>query len=78
MVDITGTSKERHDKTIRRKDRLAGYFFSLSQISFTTMVVGTFAATVFGEFSFSNVSIFLTGILSTIFFAFLGNRILIY
>lgn len=75
MTDITGTNKERYDKTIRRREKLSGYFFDMSKLVFTTMVV---ANLILPPDVMTNRHILMTvfGLLMTITFAWWGNSIM--
>ena len=70
--------KDRKDKDKTRKDKLAGYFFNLSQVSFTALVVGV-PVTLFKEELYDNyilMTMIVIGIVFTISFAKIGNNIL--
>lgn len=60
-----------------RKEKLAGYFFNLSQFTFTTLVLGG-ALLFFQKLDLSSeiIGMVLLGITSSVFFAQIGNNIL--
>lgn len=39
MQDISGSTRERFEKTIRRKDKLAGFLYDIAKTIFTMMVL---------------------------------------
>lgn len=76
-TEITGTNKERYDKTIRRREKLATYFYDMSKATFTTVVLTNFGALIIG---ITNINVFVgfSGLVLTILLAWYGNRIMIY
>ncbi|MBM0129340.1 MULTISPECIES: hypothetical protein [Segatella] len=72
-----GANIER-DKLKTRKDKLAGYFFDISKLSFGAMVLGGLTPMITGEFGYMNLLYVLFGVCMTILFAIVGNRILKY
>lgn len=60
-----------------RKEKLAGYFFNLSQFTFTAFILGS-ALLFFQDFNLSSevTAMMLSGIFCTIFLAQIGNNIL--
>ena len=48
-------SRDEKDKTKVRKEKLAGYFFNLSQLTFTGTGVGGIAPILQGEFGVKNI-----------------------
>lgn len=71
-------SRDEKDKTKVRKEKLAGYFFDISKLSFGAMVLGGFTPMITGEFDYMNLLYVLFGVCMTILFAIVGNRILKY
>ena len=70
--------KDRKDRDQARKEKLAGFFFNLSQVSFTALVVGI-PVTLFKEELYDNYILMIMlviGIIFTIAFAKIGNNIL--
>ena len=72
-----GANIER-DKLKTRKDKLAGYFFDISKLSFGAMVLGGLTPMITGEFDYMNLLYVLSGVCMTILVAIVGNRILKY
>ena len=70
--------RDERDKTKVRKEKLAGYFFNLSQLTFTGTGIGGIAPILQGEFEVINSLVLILGTAMTAFFAFIGNRILKY
>ncbi len=68
-------AKER-DKT--RREKLAGYFFNLSQLAFASLVIGWITPFSSNANATQNWTVLIGGILFTVLFAFIGNRILRY
>ena len=70
--------KDRKDRDKVRMEKLAGFFFNLSQVSFTALVVGI-PVTLFKEELYDNYILMIMiviGIIFTIAFAKIGNNIL--
>ena len=70
--------KDRKDRDKVRREKLAGFFFNLSQVSFTALVVGI-PVTLFKEELYDNYILMIMiviGIIFTIAFAKIGNNIL--
>lgn len=75
MTDITGTNKERYDKTIRRREKLSGYYFDMSKLVFAATVLTNFNF-VTNEIGMNNIMFGVCGLVSTVALAMLGNNIL--
>lgn len=60
-----GANIER-DKLKTRKDKLAGYFFDISKLSFGAMVLGGLTPMITGEFDYMNLLYVLFGVCMTI------------
>ena len=63
---------------VQEAEKLAGYFFNLSQLTFTGTGVGGIAPILQGEFGVKNYVVIIFGIVMTIIFAGIANRILKY
>lgn len=74
MADITGTNKERYDKTIRRREKLAGYYFDMSKLIFAATVLANFN-TLKGDIVFVDILQLVIGLGSTAGFAVIGNKV---
>ena len=70
--------RDEREKEEVRKEKLAGYFFSLSQLTFTGTGVGGIAPILQGEFGVKNYVVIIFGIVMTFIFAGIANRILKY
>ena len=69
-------SRDEKDKTKVRKEKLAGYFYNLSQLIFTgTGVVLPFLQ---GTASSGDISVLVFGAVATAVFAYAANRVLKY
>ena len=77
-VSLFMDSRDEKDKTKVRKEKLAGYFFNLSQLTFTGTGVGGIAPILQGEFGVKNYVVIIFGIVMTFIFAGIANRILKY
>ena len=77
-IDVTGTSRERYDKTIRRKEKLAEHCLKLSQITFASTVLTNSVGFIVNGMVIENLIVFIMGVFITVFFTWLGNRILIF
>lgn len=75
MTEVTGTNKERYDKTIRRREKLAGYYFDMSKLIFATTVLANFGA-LKGDIELVDILQLMIGIGSTAIFAMIGNNVL--
>lgn len=75
MTDVTGTNKERYDKTIRRREKLAGYYFDMSKLIFAATVLANFNA-LKGDIVIIDILQFVIGIGCTVVFAAIGNSVL--
>lgn len=71
-------SRDEKDKTKVRKEKLASYFFNLSQLTFTGTGVGGIAPILQGEFGVKNYVVIIFDIVMTFIFAGIANRILKY
>lgn len=60
-------SRDEKEKVKVRKEKLGGYFFSLSQLTFTGTGVGGIAPILQGEFGVKNYVVIIFGIVMTIF-----------
>ena len=70
--------RDEREKVKVRKEKLGGYFFSLSQLTFTGTGAGGIAPILQGEFGVENYVVIIFGIVVTIIFAGIANRILKY
>ena len=71
--EVRKETKER-DKT--RKEKLAGYFFDLSKLSFAGLVIGIIIPLYYNFLDENNWYIAVTGIVLTTLSALLANKIL--
>ena len=69
-------SRDEKDKTKVRKEKLAGYFYNLSQLIFTGTGVGGVLPFLHGTASLGDISVF--GAVATAVFAYAANRVLKY
>ena len=69
---------ETKDKTKVRKEKLAGYFYNLSQLTFTGTGVGGFLPFLKGTATTGDVFILVFGTVMTAATAYFANRILKY
>ena len=70
--------RDEREKVKVRKEKLGGYFFSLSQLTFTGTGVGGFLPLLKGEATVGDVSVLIFGVLATAVFAGIANKILKY
>lgn len=71
--------RDEKDKMKTRKEKLAGYFFDLSKLIFTAMVLGGMSSLITGDFNpIYNSCMIIVGLISTYLTAYLANRILKY
>ena len=70
--------RDEKDKTKVRKEKLAGYFYNISQLTFAGTGVGGFLPLLQGDTGLGNISVLIFGIVMTTLTAYVGNRILKY
>ena len=71
-------ANEGKEKTKVRKEKLAGYFYNLSQLTFTGTGVGGVLPFLKGTATYGDTFVLIFGAIMTIGFAYLANRILKY
>lgn len=71
-------SRDEKDKTKIRKEKLAGYFYNLSQLIFTGTGVGGVLPFLHGTASSGDISVLVFGAVATAVFAYAANRVLKY
>ena len=71
-------SRDEKDKTKVRKEKLAGYFYNLSQLIFTGTGVGGVLPYLHGTASSGDISVLVFGAVATAVFAYAANRVLKY
>ncbi len=70
--------RDEKDKTKVRKEKLAGYFYNISQLTFTGNGVGGFLPFLKGTATAGDVFVLEFGAFATFGFAYSANRILKY
>ena len=70
--------RDEKDKTKVRKEKLAGYFYNLSQLIFTGTGVGGVLPFLHGTASSGDISVLVFGAVATAVFAYAANRVLKY
>ena len=78
MSDVTGSQRERYDKTIRRRDKLASFLYDLAKACFTLMVISGLWMFFNDGYSSKILCAIAVGIFGTSSLAYLANRIMIY
>ena len=76
--DISGSTRERYDKTIRRKEKLSGYLYNMSQITFAAMVLANIALMMNTGFSMVAFATLIIGSFASLVMAWTANRVLIF
>ena len=71
-------SRDEKEKTKIRKEKLAGYFYNLSQLIFTGTGVGGVLPFLHGTASSGDISVLVFGAVATAVFAYAANRVLKY
>jgi hypothetical protein len=66
--------RDEKDKMKTRKEKLAGYFYDLSKLIFTSMVLGGMSPLYTGDFKPYTVYVVFAGIIFTYITAFCANR----
>lgn len=77
-IDITGTQKERYDKTIRRKEKLAGFLYDIAKSVFTVMVLTDIAIWFTSGFNMDLLLCIIFGCFATFLFAWYANQLFKY
>lgn len=70
--------KDRKEKDKVRREKLAGYFFDLSKVTYTVLVVGVLVS-ILQEKDYMNIPldvVVLVGIISAVVYARIGNNLL--
>ena len=70
--------RDEKDKIKVRKEKLAGYFYDLSKLTFAALVLGGIPSFLSNDYKFETITTFASGIAFTYATAFLANRILKY
>ena len=70
--------RDEKDKMKTRKEKLAWYFYDLSKLIFTAMVLGGMSSLYTGDYKPYTVYVVFAGIIFTYITAFCANRILKY
>lgn len=70
--------RDEKDKTKLRKEKLGGYFYNLSQLTFTGTGVGGVLPFLKGTATTGDVFVLVFGAIATASFAYVANRILKY
>ena len=78
MSDVTGSQRERYDKTIRRRDKLASFLYDLAKACFTLMVIAGLWMFFTEGFTFNILTAVAFGAVSTLGLAWSANRMMIY
>lgn len=75
-AEIKGTNKERFEKTIRRKEKLATFLYDIAKSIFTVMVLTGVAVWFTQGFNYDLIYSVTFGIITTVLLAWNANRIL--
>lgn len=78
MSDVTGSQRERYDKTIRRRDKLASFLYDLAKACFTLMVIAGIGIFYTDGLTLYVIMSVLMGFLLTVILAWIANRVLIF
>lgn len=70
--------RDEKDKTKVRKEKLAGYFYNISQLTFTGTGLGGFLPLLKGTATVGDINVFVFGSILTVFAAYFANRLLKY
>ena len=70
--------REEKDKIKARKEKLAGYFYDLSKLTFAALVLGGMSSLYTDEFKPYTIYVVIAGLVLTYITAFSANRILKY
>lgn len=70
--------RDEKDKTKVRKEKLAGYFYNISQLTFMGTGLGGFLPLLKGTATVGDINVFVFGSILTAFAAYFANRLLKY
>ena len=70
--------RDEKDKIKARKEKLAGYFYDLSKLTFAALVLGGVSSLYTDEFKPYTIYVVIAGLVLTYITAFSANRILKY
>ena len=70
--------RDEKDKIKTRKEKLASYFYDMSKLIFTAMVLGGMSSLYTDEFKPYTIPVVIAGVILTYITAFVANRILKY
>lgn len=70
--------RDEKDTTKVRKEKLAGYFYNISQLTFTGTGLGGFLPLLKGTATVGDINVFVFGSILTDFAAYFANRLLKY
>ena len=70
--------RDEKDKVKTRKEKLAGYFYDLSKLTFAALVLGGMSSLYTDEFKPYTIYVVIAGLVLTYITAFSANRILKY
>lgn len=70
--------RDEKDKIKARKEKLAGYFYDLSKLTFAALVLGGMSSLYTDEFKPYTIYVVIAGVVLTYITAFSANRILKY
>uniref|UniRef100_UPI0040250085 hypothetical protein n=1 Tax=Prevotella sp. TaxID=59823 RepID=UPI0040250085 len=70
--------RDEKDKVKSRKEKLAGYFYDLSKLTFAALVLGGMSSLYTDEFKPYTIYVVIAGLVLTYITAFSANRILKY
>ena len=70
--------RDEKDKVKSRKEKLAGYFYDLSILTFAALVLGGMSSLYTDEFKPYTIYVVIAGLVLTYITAFSANRILKY
>lgn len=70
--------RDEKDKTKVRKEKLAGNFYNISQLTFTGTGLGGFLPLLKGTATVGDINVFVFGSILTAFAAYFANRLLKY
>lgn len=70
--------RDEKDKIKSRKEKLAGYFYNLSKLTFAALVLGGMSSLYTDDFKPYTIYVVIAGLVLTYITAFSANRILKY
>ncbi len=74
----TGSQRDVKDKERNRRDRLAAYLYDVSKLLIGTTFLSNILPLSHGQYTLTDLLVFVFGAVAAIIFAYMGNKLLTY